>query len=366
MPKAFDYINRPPEFLEHDPLYLFENYERVTLKSLERNRTQPSESPAAAAAGSEGQLHLSGFDLEAPATEPDAHTRRPWYYFASEHPLHETHALQKTKHERVATIKFRRLPDRRKFDTAAPDATVLQDRLDYAQAALICCTAWTTLEDLIGPHPEDLSQIPEETWWLAFKHKLQTTQITPRGSIMLACAQEWYDSPIEDQDDMLGGHGPLHERFEFDREDFATEPASVDWEMFALLCEEHQATSSRDTKALQALEQSIMPMKVVPKELKLPGQQQLDQFVESNFLSETDKKKRPFALVCPCSSVTVENAQPLPPSDSVTVDISTLVTDMPLQRARYQWQALHNLVWNEKSFSCLPVPTWTRWLAPSP
>ena len=97
VPKAFDYINRPPEFLEHDPLYLFENYERVTLKSLERNRTQPSESPAAAAAGSEGQLHLSGFDLEAPATEPDAHTRRPRYYFASEHPLHETHALQKTK-----------------------------------------------------------------------------------------------------------------------------------------------------------------------------------------------------------------------------------------------------------------------------
>ena len=85
---------------------------------------------------------------------------------------------------------------------------------------------------------------------------------------MLECAQEWYDSPIEDQDDMLGAHGPQHERFSFERGDLANEPATVDWAMFAQLCEEHKASSSHNTKALQALEENILPMKVMPEDLR--------------------------------------------------------------------------------------------------
>ena len=203
-----------------------------------------------------------------------------------------------------------------------------KDRLDYAQAALICCTAWSTLEDLIGPHAEDLSQISDETWWLACTHKLHTNQITARGRTRLECAPEWCDSPIEDQDDMLGAHGPQHERFDLERGDLANEPASVDWAMFAQLCEEQRASSSRDTKALQALEGNILPMKVMPEELKLPSQQRLDAFVASTFLSETEARKRPFALVVPSPSMTVANPQPLPPSESIPTDISTLVSDM--------------------------------------
>jgi hypothetical protein len=34
-PKAYDYIYKPPVLMMHDPLYVFENYERVTLKSLQ-------------------------------------------------------------------------------------------------------------------------------------------------------------------------------------------------------------------------------------------------------------------------------------------------------------------------------------------
>jgi len=69
-------------------------------------------------------------------------------------------------------------------------------------------------------------------------------------------------------------------------------------------------------------------MKVMPEELKLPSQQRLDAFVASNFLSETEARKRPFALVVPSPSIAVDNPQPLPPSDSIPTAISTLVTDM--------------------------------------
>ncbi len=48
-------------------------------------------------------------------------------------PLYETYALQKTKHERVTTVKFRRLPDRRIFDTATETKTMLEDRLILKQ-----------------------------------------------------------------------------------------------------------------------------------------------------------------------------------------------------------------------------------------
>ncbi len=46
MPKAYDYIYKPPELLMHDPLYVFENYERVTFakqeeEDLGRRRGKP-------------------------------------------------------------------------------------------------------------------------------------------------------------------------------------------------------------------------------------------------------------------------------------------------------------------------------------
>ena len=123
----------------HDPLYVFENYERITLTSLQSKKKKTSAAAAASPAGpasNDAPVGATSHGLDSDSGE-DADTQADA----------DTDAATETK-------------------------SVLQDRLDYAQAALICCTAWSTLEDLIGPHPEDLSEISDETWWLAFKPKL--------------------------------------------------------------------------------------------------------------------------------------------------------------------------------------------------
>jgi hypothetical protein len=258
--------------------------------------------------------------------------------FLENHPLKHTHCLKKLKHEKVATIKYKRLPDRHRIGKDTVEPTILQERADYAQIALICGTAWRTLADLLGDeasaaalaHAEEAKEgdAPSDVYWTVFKERFAAGDFTARGQQFIDCAQEWFDSPVEDIDDVLGSHGPVNERVLFDKGDIADEPLDVNWEEFAKLCAEFGAGPS--SSSLSSVTSAVMPMQIVAPMMGMPDQKVLDAFMDKHFPdgSSGRKPKEPFALVCPGSSVAADNELPLPDPNSRGLDISTAVRDL--------------------------------------
>jgi hypothetical protein len=86
---------------------------RRKMQSKKKKTSAANAASPAGPASNDAPAGATSHDLDSCSDEDadmqaNTDTRRPWYYFPEEHPLHETHALQKTKHERVATVKFRR------------------------------------------------------------------------------------------------------------------------------------------------------------------------------------------------------------------------------------------------------------------
>ena len=298
VPKVLDYIHRADTLEKHDPLYVCEQYERVALSS-----------------------------------DEDCLLFRP------QHPLCESHGLRRSKHERVATLKYKRMPDRRKFEQDTTEPKLLSEKLEYAQIALICGTAWRVLDDLVSPVAVGSSSSLQanasagansnvtdakatDMWWNTFKTKLDNDQFTPRGRQFIDCAQQWHEKCIEDANDVLGAHGPIGESVSFDKHDVADEPDSVDWALLSGLCSD--ALDNASSSGIQQIERCVLPMKVIPSTCDLPRQSVLDKFCSEKF----EPEEKNFKLVCPASKVPIYNAQPLPSSTSPQVDISTLVRDL--------------------------------------
>ena len=292
VPQAKDYFYRPSCLEELDPLAFFENYDRVTRASCYKGNSDSS------------QL------LE----------------YQEKHPLAKSHVCCRNTYEQVATIHYKRLANREALMVPTVDPTLLKEREEYAQIALVLCCAYRTLEDLVGF--ADPLQVPAGRWWEVFVDKLDSGSFTARGQVLLDCAQEWFSSPLCDDQDVLGGHGPASERASYERNDLEDEiGGDVCWAEIANACTQLQLAPG--SSIADELTLSMSPDEVIApeKEMKMkPSNSSLTQFMEENY-NLTGKNKQ-FSLLCGHADPEIDNPAELPDSSTPHTDISTMVSDM--------------------------------------
>ena len=300
IPQTLDYFHRPACLADLCPLEFFENYHRVSRSA---KHSDPPD------------------DVKATATRLEFHEA---------HPLAVSHMCARYQHDRVAVIHYKRLANRQVLSQETNDPLVLQQRMEYAQIALVLCASYTCLEELTGYAAP--TQIPDELWWRLFVEKLDNGGFTARGQLLLDCAQEWFSSPLCDDEDVLGGHGPLSERSSFDRDNLLDDGSDVNWDHIAEACALHLAatTPSKNLSLAKTLSQSIAPrVGIVPDraaDYKLPAEADLAAFVNENYY--LTGASREFTLLCGHAKPVIENPVGLPSSDSPTVPVETLVTAM--------------------------------------